>query len=144
MEGIDREGGYNMRIIRTIAQIAILWVFYYIGVLIVEWTNIFIPPSIIGLVLLWALLMLNIINVKLIQDGASFLIAFLTLFFIPSTVGVVEYPELLTVSGLLLVLAVFVSTVMVIILTGKVSQFIERKEQEVKEDVMDVSTNHHH
>ena len=133
-----------MRIIRTIAQIAILWVFYYIGVFIVEWTNIFIPPSIIGLVLLWALLMLNIINVKLIQDGASFLIAFLTLFFIPSTVGVVEYPELLTISGLLLVLAVFISTVMVIIITGKVSQFIERKEQEVKEDVMDVSTTHHH
>jgi len=133
-----------MRIIRTIAQIAILWVFYYIGVLIVEWTNIFIPPSIIGLVLLWTLLMLNIINVKLIQDGASFLIAFLTLFFIPSTVGVVEYPELLTLSGLLLVLAVFVSTVIVIVVTGKVSQFIERKEQEVKEDVMDVSTTHHH
>ena len=133
-----------MRIIRTIAQIAILWVFYYIGVLIVEWTNIFIPPSIIGLVLLWALLMLNIINVKLIQDGASFSIAFLTLFFIPSTVGVVEYPELLTLSGLLLVLAVFVSTVIVIVVTGKVSQFIERKEQEVKEDVMDVSTTHHH
>lgn len=132
-----------MRIVRMIAQIAILWVFYYIGVFIVEWTNIFIPPSIIGLVLLWVLLMLNIINVKLIQDGASFLIAFLTLFFIPSTVGVIEYPELLTVSGLLLVLAVFVSTVIVIIITGKVSQFIERKEQEVKEDVMDVSTTHH-
>ena len=133
-----------MRIIRMIAQIAILWVFYYIGVLIVEWTNIFIPPSIIGLVLLWALLMMNVINVKLIQDGASFSIAFLTLFFIPSTVGVVEYPELLTLSGLLLVLAVFVSTVIVIVVTGKVSQFIERKEQEVKEDVMDVSTTHHH
>ncbi len=133
-----------MRIIRTIAQIAILWVFYYIGVLIVEWTNIFIPPGIIGLVLLWALLMMNVINVKLIQDGASFSIAFLTLFFIPSTVGVVEYPELLTLSGLLLVLAVFVSTVIVIVVTGKVSQFIERKEQEVKEDVMDVSTTHHH
>ena len=133
-----------MKVIRTIAQVGILWVFYCIGVLIVEWTNIFIPPGIIGLVLLWALLMMNVINVKLIQDGASFSIAFLTLFFIPSTVGVVEYPELLTLSGLLLVLAVFVSTVIVIVVTGKVSQFIERKEQEVKEDVMDVSTTHHH
>lgn len=133
-----------MGIIRTIAQIGIIWLFYYMGVLIVEWTNIFLPPSIIGLVLLWVLLMLNIINVKLIQDGASFLIAFLTLFFIPSTVGVVEYPELLTLSGVLLVLAVFVSTVIVIIVTGKVSQFIERKEQEVKEETMNVSTTHHH
>ena len=133
-----------MRIVRTICQIAIIWLFYYIGVLVVEWTNIFIPPGIIGLVLLWALLMLNIINVKLIQEGASFLIAFLTLFFIPATVGVVEYPELLTLSGGLLVLAVFISTVIVIVVTGKVSQYIERKEQEVKEDAMDVSTTHHH
>ena len=133
-----------MKVIRTIAQIGILWVFYYIGVLIVEWTNIFIPPGIIGLVLLWALLMLNVINVKLIHDGASFSIAFLTLFFIPSTVGVVEYPELLTLSGLLLVLAVFLSTIIVIVVTGKVSQFIERKEQQVKEDVMNVSATHHH
>ena len=116
-----------MKILRTIAQVGILWLFYFIGVLVVEWTGIFIPPSIIGLVLLWGLLMLNVVNVKLIQEGASFLIAFLTLFFIPATVGVVDYPELLTVSGLLLVLAVILSTVATIILTGKLSQYIERK-----------------
>ncbi|WP_431029341.1 CidA/LrgA family protein [Lysinibacillus sp. LZ02] len=133
-----------MRVIRTIAQICILWVFYYIGVLIVEWTGIFIPPSIVGLVLLWGLLTLNVINVKYIQDGAGFLIAFLTLFFIPSTVGVVEYPELLTVSGLLLVLAVFLSTVITIIIAGKVSQFIEQKEQAVKEEAEHASITHHH
>ncbi|MFF5993162.1 CidA/LrgA family protein [Lysinibacillus sp. KU-BSD001] len=133
-----------MRVIRTIAQIFILWVFYYIGVLIVEWTGIFIPPSIVGLVLLWGLLMLNVINVKYIQDGAGFLIAFLTLFFIPSTVGVVEYPELLTVSGLLLVLAVFLSTVITIIIAGKVSQFIEQKEQAVREEAEHAGITHHH
>ena len=132
-----------MKILRTIAQVGILWLFYFIGVLIVEWTGIFIPPSIIGLVLLWGLLMLNVINVKLIQEGASFLIAFLTLFFIPATVGVVDYPELLTVSGLLLVLAVFLSTVATIIITGKLSQYIERKEQAKKEDVGHVSSHHH-
>lgn len=132
-----------MKIIRIIAQVGILWLFYFIGVLIVEWTGIFIPPSIIGLVLLWALLMLNIIKVKLIQEGAGFLIAFLTLFFIPATVGVVDYPELLTVSGLLLVLAVFLSTIVTIIATGKLSQYIERKEQAMKEDIGHVSTRHH-
>lgn len=132
-----------MKIIRIIAQVGILWLFYFIGELIVEWTGLFIPPSIVGLVLLWGMLMLNIINVKLIQEGAGFLIAFLTLFFIPSTVGVVEYPELLTVSGLLLVLAVFLSTIVTIIATGKLSQYIERKEQAMKEDIGNVSTRHH-
>ncbi len=132
-----------MKIIRIIAQVCILWLFYFIGELIVEWTGLFLPPSIIGLVLLWGMLMLNIINVKLIQDGASFLIAFLTLFFIPATVGVVDYPELLSVSGLLLVLAVFLSTIVTIIATGKLSQYIERKEQAMKEDIGHVSTRHH-
>lgn len=132
-----------MKILRTIAQVGILWLFYFIGVLIVEWTGIFIPPSIIGLVLLWGLLMLNVIKVKLIQEGASFLIAFLTLFFIPATVGVVDYPELLTVSGLLLVLAVFLSTVATIVVAGKLSQYIERKEQAMKEGVGHVGGHHH-
>lgn len=132
-----------MIIIRTIAQMCILWLFYFIGLLIVEWTNIIIPASIIGLVLLWLLLMFKVIHVKLIQDGASTLIAFMTLFFIPSTVGVIEYPELLTTAGLLLVLAVIFSTAITIIVTGKVSRLIERKEQDVKEEVGHVSSNHH-
>jgi len=130
-------------IIRTIAQICIVWVFYFIGVLIVEWTGIVIPASIIGLLLLWLLLMFKVINVRLIQEGASTLIAFMTLFFIPSTIGVIEYPELLTTAGLLLVIAVIFSTVITIVMTGKVSQLIERKEQAVKEEVGHVSSNHH-
>ena len=132
-----------MIIIRTIAQICIVWLFYFIGVLIVEWTGIVIPASIIGLVLLWLLLMFKVINVRLIQEGASTLIAFMTLFFIPSTIGVIEYPELLTTAGLLLVIAVIFSTVITIVMTGKVSQLIERKEQAVKEEVGHVSSNHH-
>ena len=65
-----------MRAIRIIFQVSILWLFYYIGVFIVELTGIFIPASIIGLVLLWGAMLLNIINVKWIQDGAGFMIGF--------------------------------------------------------------------
>lgn len=131
-----------MRVIRTVAQIAILWIYYFIGVLIVEWTGIIIPASIIGLLLLWGSLMTGLLNVKFIQDGAGFLITFLTLFFIPSTVGVVEYPELLTLQGILLVVAVIASTIIVLVLTGKVSQAIEKKESKVKEK--DYAGSHHY
>lgn len=122
-----------LKIIRIIAQIAILWLFYLIGELIVQWTGVIIPASIIGLVLLWICLMTGLINVKLIQDGAGFLIAFLTLFFIPSTVGVIQYPELLSSAGILLVVAVTISSAFAFILSGKVSQYIEKKENSVKE-----------
>lgn len=132
-----------LKIIRIIAQIAILWLFYLIGELIVQWTGVIIPASIIGLVLLWICLMTGLLNVKLIQDGAGFLIAFLTLFFIPSTVGVIQYPELLSSAGILLVVAVTISSAFAFILSGKVSQYIEKKENSVKEgDYAGADSNH--
>ena len=123
-----------MQVIRTVLQIGILWVFYYAGVLIVEFTGIFIPASIVGLVLLWGAMLLNIVNVKWIQDGAGFMIGFLTLFFVPTTVGVIEYPELLTKDGALLVIAVVISSIITIVLTGKVSLFIEKRENRSTEE----------
>lgn len=131
-----------MQVIRVIAQIAILWGFYFVGQLIVAWTGIFIPASIIGLLLLWICLMTKIIKVKLIQAGASFLIAFLTLFFVPTTVGVMEYPELLTVEGGLLLLAVVISSAVTLVFSGKVSQFIEKKESRIEEERY-VQSHHH-
>ncbi|MEK4629700.1 MAG: CidA/LrgA family protein [Solibacillus sp.] len=123
-----------MNVIRTIVQIGIIILFYFIGETIVKLTGIVIPGSIIGLVLLWLALFFNVLNVKYIQKGASFLLAFLTLFFIPSTVAVINYPELLTISGGLLIVAVILSTIFALIVAGKVSKYIEIKEQRMKEE----------
>lgn len=123
-----------MNIIRTITQIGIIIVFYLVGQAIVNITGIIIPGSIIGLVLLWLALFFKVLNVKYIQQGASFLLLYLTLFFIPSTVAVINYPELLTISGGLLILAVIISTLVTMAITGKVSQLIEKKELQKKED----------
>jgi len=57
------------------------------------------------------------------------LIAFLTLFFIPSTVGIVQYPELLTKSGVLLIIAVVISSIFAFVFTGKLGQFLEKMEE---------------
>ena len=135
-----------MNFVRTVAQIGIIIVFYLLGQAIVDFTGIIIPGSIIGLVLLWLALFFKVLNVKYIQKGASFLLAFLTLFFIPSTVAVINYPELLTVSGGLLIVAVIVSTLLSLAVTGKISQFIEKKEQQKKEanSIAKVATNSLH
>ena len=117
-----------MKIIRIIAQIFILWIFYFIGQVIVNWTGIFIPSSIIGLLLLWICLMTDIIKVEYIKDGASFMILYLTLFYIPATVGLIEYPELLRLEGILLIVAIFISSAVTLVITGKASQYIENKE----------------
>ena len=121
---------------------------YLLGEWIVKLTGIIIPGSIIGLVLLWLALFFKVLKVAYIQQGASFLLAFLTLFFIPSTVAVINYPELLSISGALLILAVIVSTVFSLIVTGKVSQFVEKKELKKKEEKANhasaANSLHHH
>lgn len=123
-----------MQVVRVIAQIGILTVYYLIGDFIVKATGLIIPGSIIGLVLLWLSLYFKIVPTKFIQEGVSFLLAFLTLFFIPSTVAVINYPELLTKTGMLFMVAVIVSTIFTLVVTGKVSQYIEKREsrQEVE------------
>ena len=123
----------SMKIIRIIIQIGILNVFYYIGVGIVSVSHLPLPASVVGLLLLALSLQFKIIKVEYIQDGAGFLIGVLTLFFIPATVGVIDYPQLWTSTGVLVMLAVTASTLITIYVTGSISQVIERKESAKKE-----------
>ena len=48
-------------------------------------------------------------------------------------IGIIDYPQLLSIKGLILIGAVIFSTIFTIYLTGVLSQKIERKELEVKE-----------
>ncbi|WP_235616169.1 CidA/LrgA family protein [Lysinibacillus parviboronicapiens] len=126
-----------MRVVRIIVQIGILNIFYYMGVGIVTFLHLPLPGSVIGLLLLALSLNLKIIKVEYIQDGASFLIGILTLFFIPATVGVIDYPELLSKTGLLIILAIIASTLVSIYITGLLSQLIEKKEAAKKEAIVE-------
>lgn len=121
------------RVVRIIVQIGILNIFYYMGVGIVALLHVPLPGSVIGLLLLALALNFKIIKVEYIQDGAGFLIGVLTLFFIPATVGVIDYPELFSTTGLLIMLAVIASTLISIYITGILSQMIEKKELAKKE-----------
>ncbi|MFJ3389750.1 MULTISPECIES: CidA/LrgA family protein [unclassified Lysinibacillus] len=123
----------SKRVVRIIVQIGILNIFYYMGVGIVALLHVPLPGSVIGLLLLALSLNFKILKVEYIQDGAGFLIGVLTLFFIPATVGVIDYPELFSTTGLLIILAVIASTLISIYVTGLLSQMVEKKELAKKE-----------
>lgn len=123
-----------VKIIRTVLQVTILYLFSFIGSWIVQSLALQFPGSIIGLLLLFGCLYFKIIPVQLIKDGAGFLLTFLALFFIPATVGIMDYPELLSWVGLGMVLSIVFSTIITIITTGKFCQYLEKK-QLVKEQV---------
>lgn len=125
-----------MKVIRIIVQIGILNVFYYLGLGIVTFFSLPLPASVIGLLLLSLALHYKLIKVEYIQDGAGFLIGVLTLFFIPATVGVIDYPQLWSMSGLIIIVSVTVSTLIAIYVTGVLSQVIEKREFSKKEEML--------
>ena len=122
------------KIIRIILQIGILFLFNFIGNLIQQRFNLVIPGSIIGLLLLFLCLLIKIIPVEIIEEGASFLLGILMLFFIPATVGIMNYPTLLSMQGALFIAAVLFSSVLAIIIAGIVGQYLEKHSQKKKVD----------
>lgn len=88
-----------------------------------------IPGSIIGFLLLFGCLHFKIIRVTYIKEGAGFILVVLPLFFIPSTVGVIQYPELLSLKGMMLIIIVIVSTLLTMVVAGHASQWLEMKKE---------------
>lgn len=115
-----------------IIHIIILYAFSLIGTWIKELFNLSVPGSVVGLLLLFILLMSNIIKVEWIEQGAQFLISNLVFFFIPATVGVMNYFDLFKGKGILLIMVVLISTVLVMTTSGLVSQFLAKDKAGVK------------
>lgn len=123
-----------MKLLTICLQVFILYIFSYIGKVITNTFQLIIPGSIVGLILLFICLCLNIIPEKVIENGASFLLSILILLFIPTAVGIMNYPSLLSVEGLLLFATVLISTGITIGITGKTNQFFEKRSKKRKDE----------
>lgn len=116
-----------MKIIQICVQILIITTFFLIGNTIHSYAHLPIPGSVIGLVLLFLALYLRIISLKAVDVGAKLLTAELLLFFIPSAVGIMNYPDLFGIVGIKLIIIIFISTVFVMMGTGVTAHFLSRK-----------------
>ncbi len=115
--------------VKIASQIGLLYIIYMIGRLIQHTFALPIPGSIIGMTILFILLMTNRIKATWIQDGSSWMMKHLVLFFIPATVGIIGYFSFFSGKGSLLVLIVLVSTALVLVISGITGQFVvQRKE----------------
>ena len=112
-----------------IIQISGLYLLNLIGESIASLLKLPLPGSIVGLILLYLCLHFKVIPEKYIKLGAGFLLAILPLFFIPATVGVIQYPEFLSGKGITLVLIVMVSTLLTMFIAGRVSELYEEKKR---------------
>lgn len=113
-------------------QLCLLFVFLALGELIVYFTQIPIPSSIIGMILLFIALTLKIVKLKWIEKVCDFFVSNLGFFFIPAGIGVMQYFGLISRQWVPIVMAVGLSTILIIISTGGVMQFFNRVSSKVK------------
>jgi len=115
--------------LKIIIHIGILYGIYWIGTWIERIFHLPVPGSVIGMILLFLLLQTNIIKLSWIREGTDFFIKHLTLFFIPATVGIINYLELFIGKGFLLVVITIISTVLVMAGSGLISQWLIRRKE---------------
>lgn len=88
-----------------------------------------IPASIYGLLLMLCALKLKIIPLKSVQDAGTFLIEIMPMMFIPAAVGLLTSWETLKSIFIPVITITIISTIIVMAVVGKVTQFALRLEK---------------
>lgn len=110
-----------------VKQVALVFGCLAIGELVVAVTEIKIPSSIIGMLLLLFILKMRWITLDKIDNVTSFLINNMGIFFVPPCVAMLNYFDILGDSIAAILVAVVGSTIAVILVTGWVHQLMRRK-----------------
>jgi holin-like protein len=106
----------------TIAQVIMFIIVSKLMNGLADYLHLPIPGSILGIILIFVLLQTKTIRLDWVDFGATWLIAEMLLFFIPSAVGVVQYKSLMLDNGLSILLVIACSSLTVMISAGMIAQ----------------------
>lgn len=119
--------------LRTIAlsvlQVILLFLISVAMNRLAELLHLPIPGSILGIIVIFALLKTKVIKLTWIEQGANLLLAELLLFFIPSAVGIMKYIPLLESDGVRILVVVISSTFIVMLSSGLIASKITKRKE---------------
>ena len=116
-------------IVKYLRQFGIILAVTCVGEIMKYFIPLPIPGSIYGLILMFVLLLTKVIKVEHVKETGEFLIEIMPLMFIPAGVGLItSWSQLQPFLVSLLVITV-VSTFVVMIVTGKVTDFLISKKE---------------
>ena len=119
---------------KYLRQLLMILIFSFIGEVLHAVIPIQMPASIYGLVLLFIALMTGLVKLPQVHEAARFLIEIMPLMFIPAAVGLLETWDVIAPAWLEYVAVTVISTWVVMIVSGRVTQFvIRRKRKDVQE-----------
>ncbi|MGZ0052086.1 CidA/LrgA family protein [Brevibacillus gelatini] len=110
-----------------LGQVLLLYGFNWLGKGIASYLPVPVPGSLIGLLLLFICLHKGWVRLQWVEAGATLLFSQMILFFVPSLVGMMQYPWLLGGKGLLVLLVVTSGCALVMVSTGVVAERLFRR-----------------
>ena len=109
---------------KYIIQFEIIIAISLIGELLNRLIPLPIPASIYGMVILFTALCTGLIKLSAVKETGKFLIYIMPMMFIPATVGLLESWSIMQNFLTAIIVISLVSTVAVMVLTGRITQFI--------------------
>lgn len=119
---------------KYVKQFLIIITISFIGELCNKAIPLPIPASIYGLVILFVTLMTGVIKVEQVKETGKFLIEIMPLMFIPAAVGLLDSWQVLKPIWIPVVVITLVTTVLVMAVTGRVTQFVIRQNKKGKKN----------
>ncbi|MFL0246564.1 CidA/LrgA family protein [Candidatus Clostridium stratigraminis] len=109
---------------KLLRQSAIILVMCLLGEMINKIFNIPIPGNVLGMVLLLIFLLTGIIKLTHIDKVSDFLLDHLAFFFVPAGVQILTSLDILRGNLISILLIIFISTVIVLVVTGFTVQIL--------------------
>lgn len=113
-------------------QFAIILAVSFVGELLKNFIPLPIPASIYGLVIMLLLLMTKVISLEKVKETGSYLIEIMPMMFIPAAVGLITLWSELKNLWIPLCVITVLTTVIVMVVAGRMTQFIIRMEKRLK------------
>lgn len=119
---------------KYIRQVGLILAVTFLGELLKMILPFKIPSSIYGLVLMFLALQFKVIQLEQVKEAAKYLIEIMPLMFIPAGVGLMNAWGVLKPICIPVIVITIVSTIVVMGISGKVTQFVIRLEKRNKSE----------
>ena len=113
---------------KYLKQFAIIIVISFVGEILNNIIPLPIPASVYGFVILFICLVTGIIKLEAVKETGKFLVEIMPIMFIPAAVGLLDSFDVLKPILLEVSIILVVTTVIVMVIAGRVTQFIIRRD----------------
>lgn len=96
----------------------------FLGEVFVELTHLSLPPSVIGLLILFGALQTGVVRLHTVQALAKTMLDYLVLLVVPACISIMQYLDIIRDDLWVLIGATTLSTFLVLVVTGKLYEWL--------------------